>query len=69
MKIAITGSGNVVAALRSGWLKAGHEVVFGIREPGSAKAQKAASVLSGAAFKSVNEAAANAEVIVLTTPP
>jgi predicted dinucleotide-binding enzyme len=69
MKIAIIGSGNVGLALGHGWLKAGHEVRFGVREPGSAKALKAASALPGAAFLNVMEAASDAEVIVLTTPP
>lgn len=41
MKIAIIGSGNVGTALGLGWMKAGHEVIFGVRNPSSTKSQKA----------------------------
>jgi 8-hydroxy-5-deazaflavin:NADPH oxidoreductase len=32
MKIAILGSGNVAHALGAGWKKAGHDVIFGVRD-------------------------------------
>jgi predicted dinucleotide-binding enzyme len=54
-KIAIIGAGNVGSALGKGWLNAGHEVVFGVRDPLSAK--------------TITEASINAEIVVITTPP
>lgn len=68
-KIAIIGSGNVGSALGKGWLKAGHVVVFGVRDPHSSKTQKALALIPEAKVKSVHEASKNAEVIVITTPP
>lgn len=44
MKIAIIGSGNVGSALASGFIKAKHEVVFGVRNPESPKTKKSARV-------------------------
>jgi 8-hydroxy-5-deazaflavin:NADPH oxidoreductase len=35
MKIAMLGSGKVAHALGGGWKKAGHEVVFGVRDTGA----------------------------------
>ena len=61
MKIAVIGAGNVGQALGKGWAKAGHEVRYGVRDPGDAKYRGLA------AARSV-EAAAGAEAIVLATP-
>ncbi len=36
MKIAILGAGNVGGALGEAWARHGHEVLFGVRNPGSA---------------------------------
>lgn len=69
VKIAIIGSGNVGSALGKGWLKAGHEVVFGVRDPLSAKTQKALTLIPEAVVKTITDASKNAEVIVITTPP
>lgn len=69
MKIAIIGSGNVGSALGKGWLKAGHEVVFGVRNPQSPKTQKTLAFIPDAKVNTVLEASKNAEVIVITTPP
>jgi predicted dinucleotide-binding enzyme len=69
MKIAIIGSGNVGSALGKGWLKAGHKVVFGVRDPESAKTKKALALIPEAKVETVEEASRNAEVIVITTPP
>ena len=69
MKIAIIGSGNVGSALAASCLRAGHEVCFGVRDPNSAKSEKAAEQVSGAKVLSVREASSSAEVIILTTPP
>lgn len=69
MKIAIIGSGNVGSALGKGWLKAGHEVVFGVRNPDSPKTKKALELIPNAVIKTIEEASKNSEVIVITTPP
>jgi len=68
-KIAIIGAGNVGSTLGKGWIKAGHEVVFGVRDPQSPKTQKALALIPEAKVNTVQEASKNAEVIVITTPP
>lgn len=68
-KIAIIGAGNVGAALGKGWHKAGHEVGFGVRDPQSPKTQKALAIIPDTKINSIAQAAKNAEVIVITTPP
>jgi predicted dinucleotide-binding enzyme len=37
MQIAIIGIGNVGAALGQRWAAVGHDVLFGVRQPGAAK--------------------------------
>lgn len=69
MKIAIIGSGNVGSALGKGWLKAGHQVTFGVRNPDSFKTKKALELIPDAVVKKVEDASRDAEVIVITTPP
>lgn len=69
MKIAILGSGSVGAALGKGWVKAGHEVVFGVRDTTADKVQALLTeVGSSATARLMAEAVADAEVIVLTVP-
>ncbi len=67
--IAIIGAGNVGSALGKGWLKAGHNVVFGVRDPQSAKTKKAMSLIPGAKTLAISDAAKHANVLVITTPP
>ncbi len=69
MKIVIIGSGNIGLALAQGWTQAGHEIVFGVRDPQSTKSQKAMAGLSGASLLSISDAAAFGAVLVITTPP
>jgi 8-hydroxy-5-deazaflavin:NADPH oxidoreductase len=64
MQIAIIGAGNVGKALATGWIAAGHQVVFGVRAPQPPPADGPA----GAAYASVADAAGSAEVVVLATP-
>jgi 8-hydroxy-5-deazaflavin:NADPH oxidoreductase len=66
MRIAIIGAGNVGGTLGAGWLRAGHEVAFGVRDQSDPKLQQL--VKSGAKAGTVQEAAKSAEVIVLATP-
>lgn len=66
MKIAIIGAGGVGRALGTGWSKKGHEIAYGVRDPGSAKLAD----LDRAKFRvvGVSEATKTAEVVVLATP-
>lgn len=64
MRIAIIGAGNVGTALAGGWRKAGHDIVFGVRNPAGRKAELAA--LGDVA--GIKDAAARAEAIVIAVP-
>lgn len=68
-KIAIIGAGNVGSALGKGWVKAGHEVVFGVRDPASPKSKKALAFIPDAKVDTITNASKYADVIVITTPP
>lgn len=69
MRIGIIGAGMVGGTLGTRWTEAGHEVVWGVRDPAAAKAVAlCASAGHGARAATVAEAAAGAEVIVLATP-
>lgn len=63
MKIAIVGAGNVGRALAGRFVRAGHEVTFGVRHPENPKHE----ALSGARLLP-RDAAAAAETVVLATP-
>jgi NADPH-dependent F420 reductase len=69
MKIAMIGAGNVGGTLGKRWARAGHEVAFGVRDPGDAKVT-ALIRESGPSARaaSVAEAASQAAVVVLTVP-
>ncbi len=69
MKISIIGSGNVGSALGRNWLNAGHEVVFGVRNPESPKTRKALELIPDAVVKDIRGAVSGSDVIVVTTPP
>jgi 8-hydroxy-5-deazaflavin:NADPH oxidoreductase len=69
MRIAIIGSGNIGGTLGAKWAAAGHQVVFGVRDPQSAKAQAALEATGGAArLASIGESLVDAEVILLSLP-
>lgn len=69
MKIAIIGIGNVGGTLGPAWAKAGHDVIFGVRDPNS---EKVKTVLENSGPKAradgVAEAAGAAEIVVFATP-
>ena len=69
MKIAIIGIGNVGGTLGPAWAKAGHDVIFGVRDPNS---EKVKTVLENsgqnARAAGVAEAASAAEIVVFATP-
>jgi hypothetical protein len=69
MKIAIIGAGNVGGALGQNWAQKGHDIVFGVRDPKAEKTQSLLGKIGGKAkAASPAEAAAAADVIVLSTP-
>jgi predicted dinucleotide-binding enzyme len=69
MTIAIIGSGNVGGALAQSFIKATHTVLMGVRLPLSDKSLKLATVIGEDRFTSVEYAAKQADVIIITTPP
>jgi predicted dinucleotide-binding enzyme len=69
MNIAIFGAGNVGSALGKGWAAKGHSIYFGVPDPQSDKVRAVLkSIGANARAGSVQDAAANAEVIVLAVP-
>ncbi len=70
MKIAIIGAGNVGGTLGAAWAqKAGHDIVFGVRNPGAEKTQALLSKVGGKARAvAPAEATVSADFTVLTTP-
>ena len=70
MNIAIIGAGNVGGTLGAAWAKkAGHDIVFGVRDPKAEKVQALLGKIGGKAKAvTVAEAAAAADFIVLSTP-
>ncbi len=69
MKIAILGAGNIGGTLGKAWLAAGHEVVFGVRDPQSAKTQAAVEATGGKIpAKEMGEAARFGEVVLVAIP-
>lgn len=65
MRIGIIGAGQVGATLGRAWAGAGHDVVFGSRDPSGAGVQAAVAGAPGSVAAPVAEAA-QAEVVVLT---
>lgn len=69
MKIAIIGAGNVGGTLGKRWAAAGHDILFGVRDPARDKYQSLVTQTGGRAVLATNaEAARVAQVIVLATP-
>ncbi len=68
MKIGIIGAGKVGGNLGAGWSKKGHEVMYGVRDPNSDKTRKAVGASKDVKVGTPAEAAAFAEVVVLTVP-
>lgn len=68
MKIAIIGTGNVGAALATGWANAGHTILLGVRNTQKFKGKHLLDLPTVALF-SIAEAVQKAEVVLLAVPP
>ncbi len=69
VNIAVLGSGNIGGTLGAKWLAAGHHVVFGVRDPSSAKARSAlAKAGAKAKVDTIAKAMRLGDVIVITVP-
>ena len=64
MRIAIIGAGNVGGGLGAACAAIGHEVVFGVRDPGSLKTMMALAAIPDATATTPAEAVEGADVIV-----
>ena len=69
MQIAVIGTGRVGAALGTGWVRAGHNVVFGSRDP---KSTNAADLMSNTGRKariaSIPESVIDADIVAPAIP-
>jgi predicted dinucleotide-binding enzyme len=63
MRIAVMGAGNVGSGLGAAFTAVGHEVVFGVRDPGSDKCRAALECAPGARATSFAEAVDRADLI------
>jgi 8-hydroxy-5-deazaflavin:NADPH oxidoreductase len=68
MKIAIIGSGNVGSALAQGWAKAGHEIVFGVRDVNEFKGKRMGAI-TNISVNTIANAVKSSDVIVLAATP
>ncbi len=69
MKIGVIGIRNVGSALGRGWLKTGHQVMFGVRDISDPKVKELLTIGGvSAAAGTTKEAAAFSEVLVLSVP-
>jgi len=64
MKIAVIGAGNVGGGLGAGLAQAGHEIVYGVRDPESAKTRSALDETPHATASQPGLAAADADVVL-----
>lgn len=64
MRIAIIGAGNVGGGLAAALAAVGHQVVFGVRDPGSEKCRAAVAAAAGSAATSPAKAVAGADVVI-----
>lgn len=69
MKLAIIGAGNVGGTLGTRWAKAGHPVVFGVKDPQAEKIKELLAVAGpNSCAGSVQEAVSASDVVLLATP-
>lgn len=65
--IAVIGSGRVGGGLARKWAARGHDITFGVRNPGKPELVELAQEI-GAATASVDDAVARSEVVVFAIP-
>ena len=65
MRIAIIGAGNVGGGLGTGLAQAGHEIVFGVRDPESDKTRAALKAAPGSHATTPGDAALDADVVIV----
>ncbi len=68
MKIAILGAGNIGGTLGKKWHAAGHEVVFGVRDPNSPKTKAALQQAQDVRALDLKSAIEFGEVILFSIP-
>ncbi len=68
MKIGIIGAGDVGGTLGKMWLRKGHEIMFGVRNPQSPNIQKLTQMEKNFKVGNIKEAAQFGEVLVLAIP-
>ena len=69
LKIAIIGAGNLGGALGRSWAKAGHTIIFGVRNPGGGKTQPPLAEIGASASSAlIPDAVRAGDVVVLATP-
>jgi NADPH-dependent F420 reductase len=69
MKIAIIGTGNVGGTLGPRWAEAGHEVIYGSRDPEGAKVQELVAESGGRSrADTVRDAVAAGDIVILAIP-
>ena len=67
MKIAVIGAGNVGGALGTAWAKAGHAIIFGVRDVNKPELKSLCAQIGATAAPSA-EAARQGDVVVLALP-
>ena len=68
MRIGIFGKGSVGSALATGWLRGGHSVVMGVREPAGAALKAGFAGEMSPEFATAQAAAEQSEVLVFALP-
>jgi len=68
MNIAILGAGRIGTTIGLKWSAAGHQVRFGVRDPGSTRANEVLRSVPGATALSITESLQPAEVVLLALP-
>jgi 8-hydroxy-5-deazaflavin:NADPH oxidoreductase len=69
MRIVIIGAGHVGAGLGRAFAAVGHDIVFGVRDPESAKTLAALAEIAGASATFPAEAVAGADLVVFALRP
>lgn len=69
MRITVIGAGNIGGTLGGKWAAQGHEVVFGVRDPGAEKVRTLLEKIGhGATADGIANALAEAEVVLFAIP-